>query len=325
MSVAIGERQERQGAYAPLASALARIAGAQDGRFFLWSPVLLATGIALYFGLPVEPPMVAFIVAGAALVFLAAIAWRWNGGVAARIVCVLIAGFILAKARTELVAAPAIPAPTGKVTFSGTIEAIDRKGPRSAAMVVKLTSLEGEGIIVTPWRVRLTASMANELPPPGTVIRATGRLFPLPTPSLPGGYDHGRTLWFEGIGATGRAFGKVEVIGTDTSWSYWLPARLHELRETMGARIRAVLPKDDSGFAEALITGERGTIPKAINDSLQVSGLAHILSISGLHMSLVAGGVFWVIRALLALSPALAIRFPIKNSAANPLGLSQVL
>jgi competence protein ComEC len=316
MSVALGERQERRGAYAVLAAALTRITAAQEGRFFLWSPVLLAAGIALYFALPIEPPMLVFILAAAAMVFLAAIAWRWNGGVAAKIVCVLIAGFLLAKARTELVAAPAIPASTGKVTMMGTIEEIDRKGPRSAAMTMKIASLEGEGIIVTPERIRLTASMADALPPPGTMIKASGRLFPLPTPSLPGGYDHGRTLWFDGIGATARAFGKVEVLGTDASWSYWLSAHLHSLREAMGARIRAVLPKGDSGFAEALITGERGTIPKAINDSLQVSGLAHILSISGLHMSLVAGGVFWLIRALLALSPALAIRHPIKKWAA---------
>jgi competence protein ComEC len=71
-----------------------------------------------------------------------------------------------------------------------------------------------------------------------------------------------------------------------------------------------------ASFAEALITGERGAIPKEINESLQVSGLAHVLSISGLHLSLVAGGIFWLVRALLALSPALAQRRPIKKWAA---------
>ena len=50
-------------------------------------------------------------------------------------------------------------------------------------------------------------------------------------------------------------------------------------------------PSGRSGVAEAMITGERGTIPQDVNDSLQTSGLAHILSISGLHMSLVAGAV----------------------------------
>ncbi len=84
----------------------------------------------------------------------------------------------------------------------------------------------------------------------------------------------------------------------------------------MGSRIKAVLDEPYASFAEALITGERSSIPKEINQSLLVSGLFHILSISGLHMWLVAGGVFWTVRAGLALVPWLALRFPIKKWAA---------
>jgi competence protein ComEC len=51
------------------------------------------------------------------------------------------------------------------------------------------------------------------------------------------------------------------------------------------------------------------------------SGLAHILSISGLHMVIMAGTVFWLVRALLALVPGLALRYPIKKwAAASALG-----
>jgi competence protein ComEC len=46
------------------------------------------------------------------------------------------------------------------------------------------------------------------------------------------------------------------------------------------------------------------------------SGLAHVLAISGLHMMIMAGTVFWLARALLALSPGLTLRFPIKKWAA---------
>ena len=84
----------------------------------------------------------------------------------------------------------------------------------------------------------------------------------------------------------------------------------------MGARIHAALDEPYASFAEALITGERSTIPPDINRSLQVSGLFHILSISGLHMWLVAGGVFWAVRAALALVPPLALAWPIKKWAA---------
>lgn len=47
------------------------------------------------------------------------------------------------------------------------------------------------------------------------------------------------------------------------------------------------------------------------------SGLAHVLAISGLHMAIMAGIVFWLARALLALIPGLALRYPIKKWAAG--------
>ncbi len=95
-----------------------------------------------------------------------------------------------------------------------------------------------------------------------------------------------------------------------------LTGKLQDIRTTINARINAVLDGDTAAIAEALIDGERGTISQDLNTSFQASGLAHVLSISGLHMSLVAGGVFWLVRALLALFPAAALRWPIKKFAA---------
>jgi len=55
---------------------------------------------------------------------------------------------------------------------------------------------------------------------------------------------------------------------------------------------------------------------RRVNDAMYVSSLAHVLSISGYHMALVAGVVFFVVRGLLALSSHLALRRPIKKWAA---------
>jgi competence protein ComEC len=123
-------------------------------------------------------------------------------------------------------------------------------------------------------------------------------------------------LWFDGIGATVRAIGDAVVVGGEPGWRDWPARLLHDLRAGMGGRIEAVLPPDRAAFAEALITGERASLPRHVIDSLQISGLYHIISISGLHMSLVAGGIFWLVRALLALSPHLAVGYPIKKWAA---------
>jgi competence protein ComEC len=49
---------------------------------------------------------------------------------------------------------------------------------------------------------------------------------------------------------------------------------------------------------------------------MYISGVGHVLSISGYHMALVAGVVFFIVRAVLALFPALALRYAIKKWAA---------
>ena len=88
------------------------------------------------------------------------------------------------------------------------------------------------------------------------------------------------------------------------------------LRDAIDARIRAVVPGDKGAIASALITGKRDAISAPVNDAMYVSSLAHVLSISGYHMALVAGVVFFVARALARARPGFAIRYPIKKWAA---------
>jgi competence protein ComEC len=290
------------------------VLAAQRGSFFLWSPLWLMAGIAIYFALPREPPPAAFAIIAAILALLL-LGIRARRGLIARIVLLVLVGVSLAKVRTEWVSAPVLRAPTGEVVLNGIVEDFERRGPSRAVAILRIAGLTGKGVTRTPERARVTMTGKMSLRP-GQVITAKAQLFPLPTPVVPGGYDYGRSLWFEGIGATGRLYGDVTVGGTDPSWVLRFQAGLEDLRDAIGERIRAVLPRDRSGVAEAMITGERGTIPDDVNDSLQASGLAHILSISGLHMSLVAGLSFWLVRALLALSPTLATSHPIKKWAA---------
>ena len=59
----------------------------------------------------------------------------------------------------------------------------------------------------------------------------------------------------------------------------------------------------------ALLTGRRDAISQPVNDAMFISGLGHVLSISGYHAAVVAGVVFFAVRALLALFPALTVGF----------------
>src|SRR4029079_17109294 len=78
---------------------------------------------------------------------------------------------------------------------------------------------------------------------------------------------------------------------------FWLryATTVDGIRETIDDRIRAALPGDRGSIASALITGKRDAISAPINDAMYVSSLAHVLSISGYHMAVVSGIVFFVI------------------------------
>jgi competence protein ComEC len=77
-----------------------------------------------------------------------------------------------------------------------------------------------------------------------------------------------------------------------------------------------VLSGDVGSIASALITGKRDAITPKVYDGMFVSGIGHVLSISGYHMAVVAGVMFFVLRALLVLIPGVADRLPVKKWAA---------
>ena len=78
---------------------------------------------------------------------------------------------------------------------------------------------------------------------------------------------------------------------------------MQDLRDAIDARIRTTLDGDKRAIATALLTGRRDAITTPVNDAMFISGLGHVLSISGYHMAVVAGVVFFAVRALLALIP----------------------
>jgi competence protein ComEC len=125
-------------------------------------------------------------------------------------------------------------------------------------------------------------------------------------------------MFFQRIGASGYALGAVKTVVAPVAGGFWLryAAVIDDLRETIDKRIRAVIDGDNGSIASALITGKRDAISTPVNDAMYISSLAHVLSISGYHMAVVAGIVFFFIRAGLALIPSLTNRHPIKKWAA---------
>ncbi|MGD9501706.1 MAG: ComEC/Rec2 family competence protein, partial [Methyloceanibacter sp.] len=171
----------------------------------------------------------------------------------------------------------------------------------------------------TPYRVRVSmpAKYAAGVRI-GEAITLRATLAPPPEPIEPGGFDFARSFWFARLGATGYATSTIAPLAGAPAppWNLAAWAKVDGLRAAINARIRVALSGETGEIAVALITGERGGISEEVNQSMRDSGLTHVLSISGLHMAIMAGTVYWLVRALLALVPGLALRYPIKKWAA---------
>ena len=301
-------------------SALARNLEAEQERWFLWLPVLFGAGIALYFSLSAEPSTSAALLPVAAALALYATGKRqWLGALLTAALLALACGVAAAKLRTEIVRAPVLQHQIGPVEVTGFVELIEPRPVRGQRLTVRVVSIETLEAQQLPMRVRVRAGAENAKLKPGDVMRIRATLTPPPWPSLPGDYDFARAAWFQGLGAVGFAAGAAAKVEADVGAAP-LPLRaqamIERVRQAIGRRVVAALPGETGAIANALITGERGGITEATNQAFRNSGLFHILSISGLHMVIMAGAVFFLIRLVLAAIPAIALRYPIKKWAA---------
>ncbi|CCG41436.1 ComEC/Rec2 family competence protein [Magnetospirillum molischianum] len=292
---------------------------AERTRWPLWIPVFLGIGIGGYFSLPIEPPLwLAGLGLALAAGFLAlALARRRLVAVmSASVLLALAVGFFAAQVRTALVAAPVIERASGALMLEGRVVEVERLPEGALRVTFDRLVLEREEPILVPERVRLR--LKPGFPPfaVGDRLRMRAMLMPPPHPSLPGAFDFARFSWFKRLGAIGTALGQPEIVAAAEPSSRGFSVAVNDLRHRLTERIVAVLSGDRGAVAAALITGDQMPISAPMMQAYRDSGLAHILSISGLHISLAAGLVFVGLRALLALIPPLALRYPIKKWAA---------
>jgi competence protein ComEC len=199
------------------------------------------------------------------------------------------------------------------VPLSGFVEARDIR-ERTDRFVLRVAQMEIPRGGIRLERVRLSVRKGTA-PDVGSFVELKARLQPPLAPLRPGSYDFGRDMFFQGIGASGFVTGAIKTIEPPVAGGLYLryAALMQGLRDAIDARIRTTLDGDKRAIATALLTGRRDAITTLVNDAMVISGLGHVLSISGYHMAVVAGVVFFAVRALLALIPALATGFPIKK------------
>jgi len=288
-------------------------AEAGPGRLLLWMPVAFGAGIALYFAAEREPVASVVTVAAAVLCVLAFLARRHPIFPLAMMLAALAAGFAIATLKTARVAHGVLARPMFSVAMKGFVETREAR-ERTDRFVLRVEEMETLKGFSRLERVRLSVKKGTA-PAVGSFIELKARLLPPLSPLRPGSYDFGRDMYFQGIGASGFAMGAIKTIEAPRSGGAYLryAATMQGMRDAIDARIRSVLSGDSRAIATALLTGRRDAISTPVNDAMFISGLGHVLSISGYHMAVVAGVVFFAVRALLALFPALTVTFPIKK------------
>ena len=292
---------------------------AQTLRWRLWVPVAFGAGAAVYFALRVEPPLWPLSL-GAVVAFAAWIAARRRGW-ARRLTWPLLmmscvaGGLAAAKVRTEMVAAPIAPAMSEPTVIEAWVVDVDSPGQRGARIVIAPVWVRGLTPDQTP--VRLRATVRGEPPKPGEAIRLFGILNPPPAPASPGAYDFGRNAFFQAMGGVAFALGETRPADlAPPPWRLRLAMAVNGARYALAERIVARLGERTGGIAAAMTTSHETWISQEDMDVMRDSGLAHILSVSGLHMAIVGGFVFFAVRLGVAAWPWLALRVHGKKVAA---------
>jgi competence protein ComEC len=300
---------------------LARVLEQEQETFFYWLPVFFGMGIGCYFLLSFEPSVTLAVT----LVALTAILlggmlrrqsfWLYK---LATLAFVMAAGFAVITLRANVLATPMLKDEIGYQAFEGVIEKVERM-PRYSRITLGQIKFYfplslGE---VPPIRVRVTARGTLQPAPsfvPGMKVKAAAVLKAPGGPVVPGGYNFRRYAFFAQIGAVGFLVKPLTAHQqqphlTVTGW-------IAQKRAQLTQYLRHSIPGENGALVAALITGDRSGITDTTRQAYADAGLAHILAISGLHLSLVAGFIFLMIRGTLSFIPPVVLKYNTKKIAA---------
>ncbi len=288
---------------------------AERERWSLWLPVFLGLGIGIYFSLPREPaPLLGVLLTAAALGLGYAARKNQFLVLAAFALGAVAIGMAAAQWRTHSLDHPVLARKHGPAMISGRITRLETF-PNGIRVSLDQPVIAGLRPDLAPRRVRVRLRGSQPTLAPGDWIEMRAVLSPPSAPASPGAFDFQRRAYFQELGAVGFAYGRARLVAPASGGGGWREA-IEKLRLAISLRVRTAIGGPAGAVAAALMTGNRAAIPEPVMSAFRDSGLAHLLAISGLHIGLIAGILFFGLRALLALMPPVALRFPIKKWAA---------
>ncbi len=290
---------------------------AEQRRIFLWCPVAMGSGVVLYFVADREPTLWLCATLSAVLAALAVLARdRRRIFVALVGAAAVFGGMASAGWRTARLGAPVLDR-IRIVSVEGYIEEMDfrREGAR---FVLRVSATDGLDVDKTPYRIRLTTRRTPDVEA-GAYVQMKARLLPPSRAAAPGGYDFARDAWYARIGAVGSVLGSIDGAEAPEPPDLWLRAgmAIDRARNALARRVDTIVGGDPGAIAAAMVTGKRDLLSDDAKELIREAGIFHVITISGVQMTLVAGLFFVGLRRLLALSRTLALNYPIKKWAAG--------
>lgn len=293
---------------------IADILEKEKSRLFSWVPVLFGTGIGIYFALPFEPSK--WLTLGIIeLLLVLAYVVRLRPALLkiVLLLSIMVAGFADIQLRALYLEKNLPVPPSGKMYLRGQVISADtnyRGRPR--IVFGNMENLSGDKI---KGRYRLTLLGKEPVPDVGRCAELVAEVSPLMKANLPNGYQPDRKLFFDGLNGSGYVLSGVFEIDCPKPLGFWT-VKIDQWRKNVSAMIAEQLPPEQAAVAAAIVTGNRDLMTSRQVENYRDSGLAHFLSISGLHMSMIAGLMFFLVRLVMAMIPALSLRYNSKKAAA---------
>ncbi len=297
---------------ASLTAVLRRWGAAETGRLALWLPVCMAAGVLAYEQLHAEPPLwLGAAVLAPALLCAVLLRNHRAGRAGFAALTALALGFASAQFAAWQ-APPLVELPTRATILTGTLRAVEVL-PEGRRVLIEAPSLDGGRPLPRDLRIRLRADDPVVLAT-GDRLRVRAMVQPPGPPAFPGAWDLQRDAFFAGLAGYGYALNPAERLAE--AGPQGLARWMQRLRETVSHRVQASLGGTEGALAVALLTGTTAQIPLADRTAFRDSGLAHLLAVSGLNITIVMGFWFVLIRLALLTSEHATLHWPVKSIAA---------
>ncbi|MBO5488753.1 MAG: ComEC/Rec2 family competence protein [Eubacterium sp.] len=126
----------------------------------------------------------------------------------------------------------------------------------------------------------------------GNTIRVTGDFLPLEPAGNEGQFDE--VTYYESQGIQGKFYTKsIHILNSEY---LIIPQKIYELRSAFYRIITEHMPAETAGVLSAMMLGEKSSLDETVKELYTKSGIGHILAISGLHISLIGAGLFFLLR-----------------------------